>query len=782
MLNVTAKVISVIKARAVLLRAKVVIIEGINSFDIILDNPTLIAGDLIVPFHFDPSPQNKVDRIELWIDGVLAETRVGNAETDFIASGLTGGKTIQIKAYKGLVLLQVSEALLLPNPIANDFEEVVWNDADTVVDMLSQASDPQGLNIELDNVGRPDYGTVEVDSTNIIKITKENPNDVIDTVVDYTIKNSIGNTDTGILTVAWQKIFVGISSPVNTQTFEFDEDLIITFGFTPTDQPYVDSIELIIDGSVVETRIGNSTADFTIAALSQGNHNIKIQALDSDGITIANSNVVVVEYLSASIFANGLLTAGGSNARGAFPELSSATKVTISGFVHIIDGIANGMSAEFSTGDFSSIFVIYAAGNGFNFEAGGTGSSTYNVRYDLSVRPDGVYALMLVVDTSKTGVDQTALYVDAVQVTLVQVDVSVQIVIDSSLHYLKISSYTLQSNLAIDVGYDAVLADAIAVKNNGKGAYYKDVVRTPTSYYEMDQTNPSSVLIDSVGSNDLTLNNYPAIAFVDFVNYTPTLPQLFLNDYPNLYGESWALHQLDTNFTGDVIEVRRDNGDFQRYAFDSGELPLGAIASFVGSGYGRITWYKGQANGLELIQTNAANQPWLFKNGILQTFNGKPSLKGEGGQYLNGGDILNVLNRPMVSIVVSNTDSGRNGLYSKGQPSSQVTNKYIWLTDYQDYDGGGNTSHNLNGSVISNLTAVGTERKVWKNNVGLSTKTISSYVGSLLGDFTIGSFLIPLGPQGIFNGFISDIHIYFEDKLADLTDMNDLINSRYGIY
>ena len=276
---------------------EVVIFEG---FDIILDNPTLIAGDLIVPFHFYPSPQAQVDSIELWVDGAMVETRAGNAEADFLASGLTGGKTIQIKAYKGTLLLEESVEMLLPFPIANDFMEVVFSDTD-VVDMPSHASDPQGLSIELDNVGRPDYGTVEVDSTNLIKITKESPNDVIDTVVDYTIKNSIGNKDIGVLTIVWQKIFVGISSPVNSQIFEFYEDLIVSFGFTPTAQPYVDSIELIIDGSAVETRTGNSTADFTVVALSAGNHDIKIKALDSDGVMIIDSNVVSIEYLAKSI-------------------------------------------------------------------------------------------------------------------------------------------------------------------------------------------------------------------------------------------------------------------------------------------------------------------------------------------------------------------------------------------------------------------------------------------------------------------------------------------------
>jgi hypothetical protein len=273
--------------------------------------------------------------------------------------------------------------------------------------------------------------------------------------------------------------------------------------------------------------------------------------------------------------------------------------------------------------------------------------------------------------------------------------------------------------------------------------------------------------------------------FIDSNTVSITVSQDFLLDlYPNQFGESWALVQRNSEFTGNVITIRRSSDNAtQSYGFVDGELPISTIASFVGAGDGLVTWWKGQANGLVVEQSNAANQPFLFKSGVLQTEAGLPTLKFEGNQWLNGGNILSVDERSFVSAVVAkNTGTGQ-CIYAKGRALVAVDR---YALQSQNQLGGGNpiVYEWFNRLAIRNQVVNNGLHKAIDNNqleVSQSRDNIVSNTYS----FLIGAFNNVIGLNAGFNflnGNISEVHIWLEDQESNLSNINGILNADYGIY
>lgn len=262
-----------------------------------------------------------------------------------------------------------------------------------------------------------------------------------------------------------------------------------------------------------------------------------------------------------------------------------------------------------------------------------------------------------------------------------------------------------------------------------------------------------------------------------------------LNEHPNNYGESWTLYRVNSNFISNIIEIQRDDGDKQSYMFDSGELPIGAISSFAGSGgNAKIRQWIGQANGNIVIQTDWDHQPWLIKDGTPIMESGHLALYFENDHWLDGGNILNPRDRNFVSLAVYNmTNPGglispfRPTIYSKTKRQN-IPSRYAIRLDYQQWQGKSTVS-DLHvalgeGQQIMNQTAVGNIHRIYKNNTLMSQLTNASTIDTSPDNFQIGGYVDIYFP----NGTISDIHIFLENKMSVLSDINDMINDRYNIY
>ncbi len=96
---------------------------------------------------------------------------------------------------------------------------------------------------------------------------------------------------------------------------------------------------------------------------------------------------------------------------------------------------------------------------------------------------------------------------------------------------------------------------------------------------------------------------------------------------------AYGLRRLYGSWTGAAIRVERssDNAQLDIGFTASGDLDIAALLAFVGSGSGFVTiWYDQSGNNRHATQTTAGSQPRIVNNGVLETLNGKPSVRWDG--------------------------------------------------------------------------------------------------------------------------------------------------------
>jgi hypothetical protein len=94
--------------------------------------------------------------------------------------------------------------------------------------------------------------------------------------------------------------------------------------------------------------------------------------------------------------------------------------------------------------------------------------------------------------------------------------------------------------------------------------------------------------------------------------------RLLLDDFPNA-AVAYSLRLLNSQYTGDCIEVRRSSDDTtQNIGFVNGVLDTASLLSFVGAGDGFVrTWYDQSSNNNHATNTNENEQPRIVINGQL---------------------------------------------------------------------------------------------------------------------------------------------------------------------
>lgn len=527
------------------------------------------------------------------------------------------------------------------------------------ISILNYCSDPDGLSLELDSVGKPDYGSIVLSANDIIRWVKPIPNDVAQGLVNYTIKNSAGLKDTGRILLAFEYIDLSITSPTENQDVPQGQDLEVVWTATPEEQNYIDRVELLLGGVVIDQKQPYEVEPFTIDGSllnTLGSKSIRLRAYDIEENNVYQTNLRhfdVVDLIELTI-----------TSPTASQEIPNDEDITVS-FT--------------STTQFPSL----------------------------------ISAIALVVDGNEIE---------------------------------KRSPYST-SDFTITAG----------TLNDGN----------------------HSILLRAYDLNDEVVEESSVVSFEVVAS-----AQYLLDLYPNQFGESFALHRVRTGFTGDLIEIKRDDGAAQRFALDGAELPIAAISSFVGSGDGKLTWWKGQANGLEVAQTSDGACPLLFESGSLITENGQPALKFSGAQWLNGGDIMNANFRPLISAAVArNTGTGQT-VYAKAIAAGGIVNRYA-LSSHNQIDSADNRSYLwYNRFAIRNQVVNNGVHKAIDNNQLQFSENVTNQLDSNY-DFLIGAFNTSSGVGAGFNfyiGNISEVHIWFEDVESQLSDINDFINQRYNIY
>jgi hypothetical protein len=274
---------------------------------------------------------------------------------------------------------------------------------------------------------------------------------------------------------------------------------------------------------------------------------------------------------------------------------------------------------------------------------------------------------------------------------------------------------------------------------------------------------------------------------------------------------AYSLRKLDSNYTGNVIRVRRssDNSE-QDIGFTNNELDTTTLLSFVGSNDGFVTtWYDQSGNTNNASIATAINQPLIVSSGVVNTLNGKPSIKFDGNVKLiiatnnfnqsNSVDytILTVSN--MTSLPPDNTPNGGSHVFGVGSSSSG------YFTTYGDkigfaYNGGSPVTNytsgrpsqqilqdtnvvSLNSTQLSIYTrGSGTNTLSSNNNTPVTnTQTANPYPYTTA---TIGAS--SGGGNNVYSsrlvGNISECVLWWTNFNSDRTDIKNNLNSFYTIY
>ena len=100
-----------------------------------------------------------------------------------------------------------------------------------------------------------------------------------------------------------------------------------------------------------------------------------------------------------------------------------------------------------------------------------------------------------------------------------------------------------------------------------------------------------------------------------------------LNAYSNA-AIGYSLRQINGNYTGNCLRVRRADNSEQDIGFSSGVIDTSAMETFVGAGDGFVVkWYDQSGNGIDATQSTASKQPKVVSSGTTITSGGKPALE-----------------------------------------------------------------------------------------------------------------------------------------------------------
>jgi hypothetical protein len=170
-------------------------------------------------------------------------------------------------------------------------------------------------------------------------------------------------------------------------------------------------------------------------------------------------------------------------------------------------------------------------------------------------------------------------------------------------------------------------------------------------------------------------------------------PSYLLDTYSGA-AAAYSLRKLRTAYTGNAITVRRSSDNTsQNIGFDAnGNLDTTSLLSFVGANDGFVSvWYDQSGNGYNATQVTTSYQPKIVSSGVLNTYNGRPSVKFDGADdYIESPYAAGTSNE--MYFVTQTTDtgfmfprgqSGQGFIAEQGSTNTQTSG--YWTTQPQLY-------------------------------------------------------------------------------------------------
>lgn len=310
------------------------------------------------------------------------------------------------------------------------------------------------------------------------------------------------------------------------------------------------------------------------------------------------------------------------------------------------------------------------------------------------------------------------------------------------------------------------------------------------------------VLLPGIAAGQIYIDSYKFAAPASSGN-------LILDSIPGAL-VAYSLRKLDKDYTGNVLTIRKDNGDTLNVGFSGDYIDTVAIKNHCGTGAGdscRVRrWYDQSGNGRNLFQGTTIYMPLIGVNGVLMRSNGdvcidfvSSFLKPEAGEVKTQTSltyffalVFDVEITNTMSPLVLHTSIDTVGLNSIafGPVTGQLTDeREAWtrLSGATVY-GVGQTANNVAADdYIYTYFAPNTSggvSKIYKNN---STLTLTTTAAGDFGDVAAPRNFGRIGANtdlaaAPFNGKLYEIIAYASNKDADVNQINTNINTFYSIY
>jgi hypothetical protein len=250
---------------------------------------------------------------------------------------------------------------------------------------------------------------------------------------------------------------------------------------------------------------------------------------------------------------------------------------------------------------------------------------------------------------------------------------------------------------------------------------------------------------------------------------------------------AYSLRLLRNGYTGNAIRVRRasDNTE-QNIGFTlQGGLDITALSSFCSGTNGFVTtWYDQSGNGNNFTQATAGSQPQIVSSGSILTQAGvgsaQPSILFANGRLMQCTSI-NISGSSSSLFLTHKKVAGSNdAVLHQSAGATYLYLNYLATQYYglangsiNDTNGDFNTSSYLLTSI--QYTYTGT-LNFYKNNVVKLTAANRTITGQAY-DRILGS---PFGPRNDY--YMSEMILYPNNQLSNLSAINTNINTYYGIY
>jgi hypothetical protein len=260
---------------------------------------------------------------------------------------------------------------------------------------------------------------------------------------------------------------------------------------------------------------------------------------------------------------------------------------------------------------------------------------------------------------------------------------------------------------------------------------------------------------------------------------TPVLPDgqiaKLLDSYTGA-AAAYSLRKLRTAYSGYAIRVRRSSDNTsQDIGFDAnGNLDTTSMLSFVGAGTGFVSiWYDQSGNALDAVQASSSWQPQIIISGVLNTYNGKPSVKFDGvDDFIQSPYAAGTSNE--MYFVTQTTDTGflfPRGQHGQGfiaeQGSTNTQTSGYWTTQPQLYVNSILRSPANRNDVYNLLNG-------YKLSVHKGANISNNFIYLRFGSFIQNGYLD-------FNGNLFEWIIY-PTLQSSQTSIESNINSYYSIY